>query len=143
VAGPDERGDCGVFFREVLAGGFRNFRPPDWLVWAAILSALGFFAYGRWPVALVRNVSWNAAIALAAVYWLNGLAVLVFALSALRLRPFLAAAIFLGMVVYPGTHAVFCGVGFFDTWAEFRPRLRRAIAARRARERERERNEDD
>lgn len=125
----------------VFCGSFRDLRPPDWLVWLAILAALALFAERRWPNSLLRNVSWNAAIGLAAVYWVNGMAVLVYALSAIRLHVFLAAAVFLGIAVYPGAHAVFCGVGFFDTWAEFRPRLRRAIAARRARQREE--NEDD
>lgn len=123
-------------------GSFRDLRPPDWLVWVAILATLAIFADRRWPNGLLRNVSWNAAIGLAAVYWVNGMAVLVSVLSAVRLHAFLAAAIFLGLVVYPGAHAVFCGVGFFDTWAEFRPRLRRAMAARRDGERE-DGEEDD
>ena len=38
----------------------------------------------RWPVTGLRIVSWNTAVGLSAVYWLNGLSILVYAATVLR-----------------------------------------------------------
>lgn len=119
--------------RAGVLGGFRDMRPPDWLVWVAILVAVALIG-NRWADSpWIRNVCWNTAIGLTAVYFLNGLAVLMFALGVMQLHPFVGAAATLALLLSQAGQFALCGVGFFDTWAEFRPRLVRAMAARRLR----------
>lgn len=115
-------------------GSFREMRPPDALVWLAIAAALAVFADRQWPNDWLRTGAWNAAIGLAAVYWVNGLSVVTYAVVAVRPHPMFAVFALAVLLFLPGVHASVCGVGFFDTWAEFRPRLERVLEARRNRE---------
>ena len=115
-------------------GSFREMRPPDALVWAAIAAAVAILADRQWPNEMLRAISWNAGIGLAAVYWVNGLAVAVFTVVAVRLHPLFAVVALVLLFMSPGVHGVLCGVGFFDTWGEFRVRLVRVLEARRHRD---------
>lgn len=114
-------------------GSFREIRPPEALVWLAIAAALAVFADRQWPNEWLRIGAWNTAIGLAAIYWVNGLAVAVYMIVAVRLHPVFAVIVMAVLLFSPGIHAAVCGVGFFDTWAEFRPRLERVLEARRNR----------
>ncbi len=118
---------------EGVRGSFGDMRPSEWLVWAAILAALLCFADYRWPSLGLRVVSWNSAIALAAIYWLNGFSIFVFALDMLRPH-FLLVMSLVFLFVWAMPHPLLCAVGLFDTWADFRGRLRRVAAARKQRE---------
>lgn len=115
-------------------GSFRELRPPDALVWLAIAAALAVFADRQWPNDWLRIGAWNTAIGLAAVYWVNGLAVVTYTMVAVRLHPMFAVFAMALLLFSPGVHASLCGIGFFDTWAEFRPRLERLLEARRNRQ---------
>ena len=118
---------------ETFRGSFREMRTSEWLIWGAILTALLCFADYRWPGLGLRLVSWNSAVAFAAIYWLNGLSV--FAYAAGMLRPnvlLLLTVVFL--FVWSQPHPLLCAIGMFDTWAYFRGRLRRFAEARKHRE---------
>lgn len=112
-------------------GRFSQIRVPEWLVWAAIAAALLFLYDQRWPNGTVRVIAWNSGLALAAVYWLNGLAIAVYAFGRLRLNPFLVFALLVLLLYVPGTHLLVCSLGFFDTWADWRGRDERQTAAQR------------
>ena len=115
----------------VLRGSFRTMRVSEWLVWAAIAAVLPAMAEHRWPNDALRMISWNACIGLAAVYWLNGFSILVFFAAAMRLNPLLAGAgVFL--IFWLMMHPMVVFTGLFDTWWDFRRRIREAIAAREA-----------
>jgi hypothetical protein len=116
-----------------LRGSFREMRTSEWLVWTTILVALMCFADQRWPELGLRVISWNSAVALAAIYWLNGLSIFVFTLDALRTH-FLLVATMVLLFVWAMPHPLLCAIGLFDTWADFRGRLHKAIAARKHRE---------
>ena len=118
-------------------GSIRDMKPPDWLVWLVIACAGLWYADARWHVAAARLVAWNGAIALAAVYWLNGLSVALYVLNAVRAQLFVYAA--LGILLMLGTvHPLLCFTGLFDTWGDFRTAADRALAAWRKRNEDRE-----
>lgn len=112
-------------------GAFSSMRVPEWVVWIAIALALLWFVERRWPNDVLRLVTWNSAVGLAFVYWLNGFSILLHAMSAFSLSPFLCLAIVLGMF-YLNAHPALCAVGLFDTWWDFRTRVTRVAEIRRA-----------
>lgn len=111
-------------------GTFRDMRPPEWLVWLAILAAAGCFWDHRWPVWTVRVVSWNAAIGLAAVYWLNGLSIAAYAVVNLQVHLVVGITVLVMMMYLGLSTPVLCLVGLFDTWADFRRRVDALAASR-------------
>lgn len=119
---------------EAFRGSFREMRTSEWLIWAAIATALLCFADYRWPEWNLRLLAWNSALALAAIYWLNGLSVFAFAVGLLRPNMLLLASVVFLFVCAQASHPVLCAIGMFDTWADFRGGLRRFAEARKQRE---------
>lgn len=110
---------------------FTWMRAPEHLVWLAILLAGLWFMDRQWPSDALRFVTWNSAIGLAVIYWLNGLSLMVCVLYAFGVRWFwvmlLLAAVFALQL-----HQIFAVIGLFDTWANFRLKAAQAITARQA-----------
>jgi hypothetical protein len=120
-----------------LRGSFREMRVSEWLIWAAIATAVLCLADYRKPEFGLRIVSWNAAFALAAIYWLNGLSIFAFTLDMFKTHFLLVVScVFLFVLFMP--HPLLCMVGMFDTWINFRDKLVRLAAAIKERE-----NSDD
>lgn len=125
-----------LWLRRVLqrpgpVGGFRTFGVPDWLAWAVIAAAVLAYVDYRWPGTPVRVVAWNLGLALTITYWLNGLAILVYAVyvaNAINAR-------FAGYLMTGATLLLFpqalAPVGLFDTWFSFRKKLDKLIEAKR------------
>ena len=105
----------------------RDVRPPDWLVWAVIIAGFLWMADYQWPNMAVRHISWNTLAGVTAVYWLNGLLILVYALCALRLRAAFRTLVVIG-VLYMGMGSALSVAGLFDTWLGFRQRIDAAAA---------------
>lgn len=116
-----------------IPGSFSRMRPPEWLVWVAIALAGMWFIDYRWPNELLRNVTWNAAVGLSFVYWLNGLGIMTTFMLALQWHPLLIA-LCIGMVMAAQLGTVLGGVGLFDTWYGFRERIAKFIAERQQRD---------
>lgn len=112
-----------------LRGSFREMRPSEWLVWGAIATAVLWYIDSRWSLPALRVISWNTAIGLAAIYWLNGLSILAYAIGALR--PHAAAYIALMLLLVPFWFYMLCFVGLFDTWANFRRVLDGVVETRK------------
>lgn len=112
------------------AGSFRTMRPPDALAWLVILMFALWYADYRSPSETLRYVAWNGAIALAVVYWVNGLCVLAFTLRALRPHPLIGMMLIAISLLLLNLLTV---VGLFDTWGDFRPRIARRLAGERPR----------
>ncbi len=113
-------------------GQFRTMRPPEWLVWVVIATALAWFADQYWPTAWLRTMSWNAALVLAFIYALNGLSILAYVASVLRPNAlfYVAVAVVFSML---GGVPLLSLLGLFDTWSHFRrhvDRLHKAISGR-------------
>lgn len=104
-------------------GSFSQMRPPDSLVWLAIAAALGWFAAQHWPEAGWQTPVWNAAIALGAVYTLNGIAIAWFVLTLWVSAPALRVLL-MGAALLWCSAPAFLPLGLFDTWFEFRRRAR-------------------
>lgn len=110
--------------------GFQRMQVPDWVVWFAIAVALLWFAEDRWPNNLLRIATWNAAIGLTFVYWLNGLSILLYALSVLKASTLAVLMVFSGFIVFQGLLPMLGVFGLFDTWYDFRMRFRRLALLR-------------
>ena len=120
-----------------IDGAFRTLRPPDWAVWFVIAAALMWLAEQRWPNEPLRQVSWNAAVGLAGLYWMNGLAVAVYAVNALKPNLIMVTLLaFAAMMLNVMPMLVL--VGLFDTWGEWRRKIDQLLAARQLRENSRD-----
>jgi len=113
-----------------VRGSFSTMRVSEWLVWGAIGTALLCFVVYQWPVVVLSIVAWNTAVGLAAVYWVNGLSVLVYALGALQPHLFVYF-VFIILLLSLGIHPALCFLGLFDTWGDFRGVVDRVAAARK------------
>ncbi len=112
-----------------VVGSFQTMRPPDWLVWLAILSAGLWFADREWPSDAMRLVGWNLGFALGGVYWLNGLSAAIYVVTAMKLKPTILAIIVLTVFLF-GLAQWLPLLGLFDTWGEFRRRIDTRMAER-------------
>ena len=110
-------------------GRFILSRPADTLVWLAIAVLAGLVLdYFRSSDA-VRFIAWNLGIALSAVYWFNGLGIVLFGLEVFRV-PVWVGVILLGLLVVTSLQSMLLVFGFFDTWFDHRLVLARLAAAR-------------
>jgi hypothetical protein len=112
--------------------GFREMRPPDWLVWPVILLAVAALADWHRPELHLRPVAWNGLIALGAVYWLNGVSLVWHALVTFKAHPFVFVAAVV-MLAIPQLRLAVVMMGLFDTWYEFRRRFELLARLRQAR----------
>ena len=110
--------------------GFQRMGLPDWLVWVAIVVALLWFVDHRWPNDALRVITWNAAVALTLIYWLNGLSILLYAFATMKATALVTLLVFSGMFLFGLMHLLSL-VGLFDTWCDFRIRIRRLALLRR------------
>lgn len=117
--------------RPGLTGGFSELRAPDALVWGVIALVLGWYADSRWPEVGIRPFVWNGAIAVAAVYWLTGMAVLAYGLRLARAPVVVRAAAYVGVNMLFGMPMP-AAVGLSDTWIDYRARLQQWADARRS-----------
>lgn len=114
-------------------GSFRDMHPPDWLVWVGILTAALWFAERQYGFAELRFVTWNVAVGLGTVYFLNGCAIFIYGLQVLAPGPFLTVLLVF-TILMSSMYYTFSFLGLFDTWANFRSRMDRlAEAIRNAR----------
>ncbi len=106
-------------------GSFSQIRPPDYLVWLAILTAL-VWLYDQHYYAgeLLRILTHNTAIILSFIYWLNGLSILTFCVTLFQWNIIVTLLVIL-FVFGIWTFPVLAVFGFFDTWWEFRNSLLR------------------
>lgn len=111
------------FWSNPNIGSFSRVRPPEHLVWLAIVSALVLLYDSHYGVSeLLRLLARNLAVGLSFIYWANGLSILFFVteLFSWNVVVMLIVVLFIfGFWSFP-VLAIF---GFFDTWWEFRKRL--------------------
>ena len=108
-------------------GSFASMRPPEWLVWAVIATVGLWFADRQWPSEALRILSWNAGIGFLAIYWLNGLGILVYGIAAWKPHPLVLMALLMVMI-WAGMVSMLPMLGLFDTWSNFRKRIDRLAA---------------
>jgi hypothetical protein len=113
------------------AGSFAEMRPPEWMVWLAIASALACMADAWWPSPTLRFLGWNSAIILAVIYWLNGLGITLHFVNAVQPKAILLVLLLL-VLANAGTVAGLFALGFVDTWAGFRRKIDAFVARRKA-----------
>ncbi|MCC6796847.1 MAG: DUF2232 domain-containing protein [Candidatus Hydrogenedentes bacterium] len=110
-------------------GSFRDMRPPDWLVWGGIATAVLWYVEHQYGGGIeLRFVTWNVAVGLSSIYFLNGCAVFIYGLSVLAPGLFLLVLLVF-MFVMSGLYPALSMIGLFDTWANFRVRMDRLAQA--------------
>ena len=115
-----------------LQGRFSTMRPPDWLVWVAIATALAALAEYHWPNDVVRLISWNTGTGLFTIYWLNGVACVIYLVTTLQLNLLMVVVFVLTtLVIMPEVGPLFSVLGFFDTWLELRQKVDKLDELRR------------
>lgn len=103
-----------------------RFRLPDAIVWALVAGGVTFFAdsyiiHAGWP----KVVSINCLIALGALYFFQGLAVVVYFLQGIRAPLFKMLAYMTIVFFFQAVSVVIVAVGFADIWLDFRLRVSR------------------
>lgn len=130
---------CSVLYRILDIAGlaysdnryFSRIRVPEHLIWAVIIVAGLWFLDQSRPNDAIRFIAWNSAVAMAVIYWINGLAVMTCMLQILNVRPLWMYSLLLGLFIL-NIHHIFAVVGLFDTWFDFRLKVQRLVAARQA-----------
>jgi hypothetical protein len=102
-------------------GSFLIFRPPEPLVWMVIVTAVLWYINYQAPSPGIQFLSWNAAIALAAVYCLNGLSVVAYGVVLMKPHPVLLLVL-VGILFLIGLQLL-AVLGLFDTWGDFRKKI--------------------
>jgi hypothetical protein len=99
-----------------VAEAVGSFRLPEALVWVFIGAAALYLAGGG----LVRAAGLNLLVAMATLYFLQGISITAFLLRRFGLPRALAALTFLLILVQPMLALLVAGVGLFDIWVSFR-----------------------
>lgn len=110
--------------------GFQRMQIPDWVVWVAIAVAALWFVDSYWPNDALRFVTWNTALGLAFLYWLNGYSILLYSLSVFKASAFATFMVFSGFVLFSSFLPGLVVFGLFDTWFGFRTRFWRIALPR-------------
>lgn len=105
------------------------FRISDVIVWGVIASAAAFFA-GRYLTqnAWLEFAGINILIALAAVYFFQGLAVTAYFLRRLKMPLLRIAAYIVIILFFQSIGILIVGIGLADVWVDFRRRTHKVHA---------------
>jgi uncharacterized protein YybS (DUF2232 family) len=98
---------------------FRLLRVPDYWIWGFLLT-LGLLLLGNRGVAWSDALGWNALIIFANIYFLEGIAIVLFYCHVRRVRSSSQLLILLAMGLLPSLVAVVMLIGLFDTWFNWR-----------------------
>ncbi len=111
------------FWNNPNLGSFSRVRPPEHLVWLAILCALILIYDSHYGVSeIMRLLARNCALGLSFVYWANGLSIMFLITELFNWNAVVMVVVVLfifGFWSFP-VLAIF---GFFDTWWDFRNKL--------------------
>lgn len=97
-------------------GKFSGWVLPDPFIWLFIFSAGSFFL----PQNEIQVVGLNLFILTIAVYFLQGLAIVVHILEAKAIPLFLWFVVFILVMTQPLIMGIVAGMGLFDLWVDFR-----------------------
>lgn len=104
-----------------------RFKLPDWVVWSIIACGVSFFAnHYVLDLQWLKMIAINGAFCFGALYFLQGLAVVVYFLQGIRL-PMIKAAAYIAIVLFfQAVGMAIVAIGVADVWADFRLRSWRA-----------------
>jgi len=114
-------------------GTFSQMRTPDWLVWLAIASALACLANHQWPRPELQFAGWNSALALSAIYCVNGLSIFLYGVYSFRPNLLVFTLIVFALILAGAVYLLIL-VGLFDTWGDYRRKIDLIVQARAKRE---------
>lgn len=104
-----------------------RFRLPDAAVWSIVVAGAAFFADGYLlRTGTIKTAALNALIAFGALYFFQGLAVVVYFLQGIR-APLLKTLAYVAIIFFFQTIGMLIvAIGVADVWADFRLRSWRA-----------------
>jgi uncharacterized protein YybS (DUF2232 family) len=99
-----------------LFGDLVRWSTPEWLIWVLLVNGFGLFI----PVPALRTVALNCFVAVAAVYFCQGLAIMAFYFRMLAMPLVARALILIITMVQPVLAVLVCIAGILDLWIDFR-----------------------
>ncbi|MDO8434877.1 MAG: DUF2232 domain-containing protein [Candidatus Binatus sp.] len=99
-----------------LFGDLSRWSAPEWMVWLLLASGFGLFI----PVSGVSDLALSGFIAVAAIYFCQGLAIVGFYFHSLAVPAIVRAIIYFVVFAQPVVAGVLCIAGIFDMWIDFR-----------------------
>lgn len=102
---------------------FSRWKVPEHFIWAFILALAGLLLGSR-AGGWMRAGSINLLVLLSALYLLNGAAVAVFQLEQWQAPKVFRMLLIMAACLFPGLCLLLLLVGIFDTWWDWRGRLR-------------------
>ena len=108
-----------------------RFKLPDEAVWVVILCALAFLGNAALPTSKwISIISQNGLICAGALYFFQGLAVVVYFLQKVKLPLVKVGAYAMILMFFQAVGLIIIAVGIADVWADFRLRSWRASHGR-------------
>lgn len=101
---------------DLKIGAFNNFRSHFFLVW--VLIAAGFAMLAKSPI--ITTPALNLLVILTAVYFLQGLAVILTIIARQTYSGAMRVMLFLMLLFQPYLAALVTALGIFDLWGDFR-----------------------
>ena len=97
-------------------GILSHWKAPDYLVWFAILTLVSIFI----PIASIKIIGLNIFIVLLLIYFFQGIAIVSFFFTKKKVPFFVRFFIYTLIIIQQIFAVIIIGVGFFDTWFDFR-----------------------
>ncbi len=106
-----------------------GFRLPDAGVWVVIACGVVFFV-NLYVVRMgwLKAVALTGLVAMAAIYFFQGFAVVSFFLERVRMKLVKLMAYIAIILFFQAVSVAFVGLGFADVWLHFRERLQKSVA---------------
>ncbi len=101
---------------DLRVGEFREFKNPELLIWLLIIA--GFAMMAGNPIITIPAL--NVVIIVAALYFLQGLAVVITIINRQTLARILRMMLFFMLLIQPYLAALIAAMGIFDLWGDFR-----------------------
>jgi len=99
-----------------LFGDLVRWSTPEWLIWVLLVTGFGVFI----PIPAMSTIALNCFVCLAAVYFCQGLAIMVFYFRLLAMPSLARVLIYFITIVQPVLAVLVCTAGILDLWIDFR-----------------------
>lgn len=104
----------GIFLKALQ--DLNRWKAPEQLVWVAIFLAILMFIPGK----NIKIIAFNCIMVLMPVYFFQGIAIVSFVFEKKKLPPLIKLFIYSFIAIQQILILVIVGLGFFDTWMNFR-----------------------
>lgn len=99
-----------------LFGDLVRWTTPEWLIWVLLVTGFGLFI----PVRAMSTIALNCFVAVATIYFCQGLAIMAFYFRRLAMPSLARGLIYFITIVQPVLAVLVCAAGILDLWIDFR-----------------------